>query len=147
MKGVQTVLEHDRKVICLHQYFSFAHINHASSFRTLQTPSNCICHQFMHASKAKGKTYCRGKKSKRITSLEFIRTNSGEWNISLHSIPQSMDNLGKHLSLKRLKNLKQTSNDPQQLCSILQIFLLNSSRFCNRTVTKTSMFFCLKICP
>lgn len=87
------------------------------------------------------------KKSKRITSLEFIRTNSGEWNTSLHSIPQSMDNLGKHLSLKRLKNLKQTSNDPQQLCSILQIFLLNSSRFYNRTVTKTSMFFCLKICP
>lgn len=87
-----------------------------------------------------------GKKSKRITSLEFITTNSREWNISLHSIPQNMDMLGKHLSLKGLKNLKQTSNDPQQLCSILQIFLLNSSRFCNRTATKNSMFFCLKIC-
>lgn len=77
------------------------------------------------------------KKSKRIKSLlEFIKTNSGEWNISLHCIPQNVDQLGKHLSLKRLKNLKQSSNDPQQLCSILKIFLLNSSRFCNRTSTK-----------
>lgn len=95
--------------------------------------------------KPEERMHCR-KKSKRITNLEFITTNSGEWNISLHSIPQNMDKLGKHLSLKRLKNLKQTSNDPHQLCSILQIFLLNSSRFCNRTATKTSMFFCLKIC-
>lgn len=146
MKGAQTVLEHDRKVICLHQQFSFAHINHASSFRTLQTLSNCTHHQSTHASKAKGKMHCKEKKSERITSLEFITTNSREWNISLHSIPQNMDMLGKHLSLKRLKNLKQTSNDPQQLCSILQIFLLNSSRFCNRTATKNSMFFCLRIC-
>lgn len=38
--------------------------------------------------------HCR-KKSKRITCLDFITTNSGEWNISLYSIPQNMDKLGK----------------------------------------------------
>lgn len=113
MKGVQTVLEYDRKVICLHQYLSFVHINHGSSFRTLQTPGNCTDHQSTHASKARGKMHCRKKKVKRITCLGYITTNSGEWNISLDSIPQSMDKLGKHLSLKRLKNLKQTSNVPQ----------------------------------
>lgn len=35
-----------------------------------------------------------------------------KWNISLHHIQQKLNQLGKQLSLKRLKNLKQSSNDP-----------------------------------
>ena len=53
MKAVQTV-ERDRTVTCLHQHFSFAYINQAGSFKTLQSQRNCIHQQSMHASKARG---------------------------------------------------------------------------------------------